>query len=145
MLKWLIFDEAVPDINLGQIINSMVWSQEFRYNEYSFIQYSQNKYLDIRYQGLLSRIRKARGKRQMIKKGISGENKWIKYCVDAYLIVKKKFLRKGIGNIYVKYGQSARGPEIGSIKISNSIYSVRNIYIINGQLYILIIYNKAWK
>lgn len=23
MLKWLIFDEAVPDINLSQIINSM--------------------------------------------------------------------------------------------------------------------------
>ena len=49
MLKWLIFDKAVPDINLDQVIDSIVWSQEFRYNEYSFIQYSQNKYLNIGY------------------------------------------------------------------------------------------------
>jgi hypothetical protein len=65
--------------------------------------------------------------------------------VDIYLIVKRKFLRKGIGGIYIKYSQPARRPEISSIKVSNSIYLARNIYIINGQLYILTIYNKARK
>ena len=76
---------------------------------------------------------------------MGGEDKWIKHRVDTYLTVEKKFLRKGIGGIHIKYGQPARGPEIGSIKVSNSIYSVRNIYIINGRLYILTIYNKARK
>jgi hypothetical protein len=74
MLKWLMFNEAVPDIDLGQVIDSMAWSQEFRCDEYSFIQHPQNKYLDVGYQGLLSHARNARGKRQMMKKGVSGED-----------------------------------------------------------------------
>ena len=42
-------------------------------------------------------------------------------------------------------GQPARGPELGSIKVSNSMYSVQNIYIINGQVCFLTMYDKAWK
>ncbi|KAH6689955.1 hypothetical protein BKA61DRAFT_432735, partial [Leptodontidium sp. MPI-SDFR-AT-0119] len=38
-----------------------------------------------------------------------------------------------------------RGPELGSIKVSNSIYSARNIYIINGRVCFLTMYNKARK
>ena len=38
-----------------------------------------------------------------------------------------RFLRKGMGGVYIQYGQSACGLEIGSIKISNSMYSARNI------------------
>ena len=49
ILKWLIFDKAVPDIDLGQVIDSIAWSQEFRCDEYSFIQHPQNKHLDIGY------------------------------------------------------------------------------------------------
>lgn len=71
---------------------------------------------------MLSYARKAYRKRQMIKKGVGGEDKWIKHYVDVYLTVEKKFLRKGIGGVYVKYGQPVCGSEIGSIKISNSIY-----------------------
>jgi hypothetical protein len=145
ILKWLIFDETVPDIDLGQVTDSIAWSQEFRRDEYSFIQHPQNKHLDIRYQGLLSRVRKARRKRQMIKKGIGGKDKWIKHHVDAYLTVEKRFLRKGMGGVHVEYSQPARGPEIGSIKVSNSIYSARNIYVINSRLCILTIYDKARK
>jgi hypothetical protein len=65
--------------------------------------------------------------------------------VDIYLIVERKFLRKGIGGIHVEYGQPTHGPEIGSIKVSNSIYLARNIYVINGQLCILTMYDKAQK
>jgi hypothetical protein len=39
----------------------------------------------------------------MIKKGVSSEDKWIKHRVNVYLIVKKKFLRKGIKGVHVKY------------------------------------------
>jgi hypothetical protein len=145
MLKWLMFNEAVPDIDLGQVIDSIAWSQEFRRDEYSFIQHPQNKHLDVGYQGLLSHARNARGKRQIMKKGVSSEDEWIKHRVDAYLTVKKRFLRKGIGGVHVEYGQPARGPEIGSIKVSNSIYSARNMYVINGRLCILTMYDKARK
>ena len=80
-----------------------------------------------------------------MKKGVSSEDKWIKHRVDAYLTVEKRFLRKGIGGIYVKYSQPACGPEISSIKVSNSIYLAQNMYVINGQLCILIMYDKARK
>jgi hypothetical protein len=39
-----------------------------------------------------------------MKKGMSDEDKWIKYRVNVYLIIKKKFLKKGIRGIHVKYG-----------------------------------------
>jgi hypothetical protein len=81
----------------------------------------------------------------MIKKGISDEDEWIKHRVNIYLTVKKKFLRKGIRGVYVKYGQLAREPEIGLIKVNNNIYLTWNIYVINGQLCILTMYNKARK
>ena len=42
-------------------------------------------------------------------------------------------------------GQPARGPEIGSIKVSNSIYSARNVYVINGRICFLTMYDKARK
>lgn len=94
---------------------------------------------------MLKRVRKARGKRQIIKKGVSGQDEWIKHRVDAYLIREKKFLRKAIVGIHIEYSQPARGPELGSIKVSNSIYSARNIYVINGRLCILTMYDKARK
>ncbi|KAH6665590.1 hypothetical protein B0J14DRAFT_492181, partial [Halenospora varia] len=62
-----------------------------------------------------------------------------------YLMAEKKFLRKGIGGVYIKYRQPARRPKIGSIKVSNSIYLARNIYVINGRLCILMMYDKAQK
>src|SRR5277367_4418010 len=42
-------------------------------------------------------------------------------------------------------GQPARGPELGSIKISNGMFSARNIYIINGRMCFLTMYDKARK
>ncbi len=47
--------------------------------------------------------------------------------MHAYLIIEKIFLRKGMGAVSIQYGPPARGLEIGSIKVSNSIYSARNI------------------
>jgi hypothetical protein len=48
-------------------------------------------------------------------------------------------------SMHVIGGQPARGPELGSIKVSNSIYSARNIYVINGRVCFLTMYDKARK
>lgn len=45
--------------------------------------------------------------------------------------------------VHVEYGQPARGPELGSMKVSNSVYSARNIYVINGRVCFLTTYDKA--
>jgi hypothetical protein len=42
-------------------------------------------------------------------------------------------------------GQPAQGPKLGSIKISNSMFSAWNIYVINGRMCFLTMYDKVWK
>lgn len=42
-------------------------------------------------------------------------------------------------------GQSACSPEIGSIKVWNSVVSSRNIFVINRRVVVVTTYNKAWK
>lgn len=46
---------------------------------------------------------------------------------------------------HITEGQPARGPELESVKASNSVYSARNIYIINGRMCFLTSYDKAQK
>jgi hypothetical protein len=79
------------------------------------------------------------------KKAGSHEVEWVKRQVQAYLTKERQFLRKLIVCIHVIGGQPAREPELGSIKVHNSIYSARNIYIINGRVCFLTMYDKARK
>jgi hypothetical protein len=50
-----------------------------------------------------------------------------------------------MATMHIMGGQPARGPELGSLKISNSRYSQRNIYVINGRMVFLTIYDKSQK
>ncbi len=45
--------------------------------------------------------------------------------------------------MHVTGGQLARAPEIGCIKTQNSIYSARSIYVIDGLVCFLTMYDKA--
>ena len=47
--------------------------------------------------------------------------------------------------MHITGGQPARGPELGSLKITNSRYSIRNIYAINGNMAYLTTYDKSIK
>ena len=144
ILDELVFGSKVADIDLGQIIDSMSWSQEFRRDDYSFIQHPKNKVqVDFGYRLLLKKARKAVGEWQMIKRGIDGEMHWIDHRVKAYLVQEKGFLKKLMVACHVTGGQPARGPELGSIKVSNSIYSARNLYVMNGRMCFLTTYDKA--
>ena len=71
--------------------------------------------------------------------------KWNESQKQAYLNQECNFLQKLMVTLYIIGGQPARGPEIGSIKVSNSVYSARNIYVINRQICFLTIYDKARK
>lgn len=142
----LVFHSKVTDIDLSQIVDSMSWSQEFRRDDYSFIQHPKNKpHADFGYKLLLKQARKAMGEWQMIKKGVDGEMHWIDHRVKPYLVREKGFLKKLMVACHVTAGQPARGPELGLIKVSNSIYSSRNLYVINGRKCFLTTYDKAQK
>ena len=72
---------------------------------------------------------------------------------------EQQFLQKLLVGLHVTGRQPARGPEIGSIKVSyyiytnlytnpffqvfNSIYSARNLYVLNGRMCFLTTYDKA--
>jgi hypothetical protein len=60
----------------------------------------------------------------MLKKKVGSHKvKWIKRQVQAYLTKEQQFLWKLIVYIYIIDGQPAHRPELGSIKVNNSIYS----------------------
>jgi hypothetical protein len=147
LLMALTFDSPVETIDLGRIIDSMAWGHAFRRQGFSFMEHIQNQDQvrgDYRY--LLERARRRDGQWNMLrKKSGSQEVEWVDGQVQAYLTKERKFLRKLMVGLHITGGQPARGPELGSIKVSNSIYSARNIYVINGRMCFLTMYDKARK
>lgn len=61
----------------------------------------------------------------------------------SYLSYEREFLLLLMACMHITGGQPARGPELGSLKITNSRYSIRNIYAINGNMAFLTTYDKS--
>ena len=70
---------------------------------------------------------------------------WANQPCKAYLAREKVFLLKLMVAMHITGGQPARSPEIGSIKVRNSIISSRNIFVINGRVAVVTTYDKARK
>jgi hypothetical protein len=147
LLMALTFDSPVETVDLTRIVDSMAWGQAFRRQGFSFIEHNANQdQAKGDYGYLLKRARRGEGRWTMLKKKAgSHEVEWVKGQVRAYLTKEGQFLRKLMVCMHVTGGQPARGPELGSIKVNNSIYSARNIYIINGRVCFLTMYDKARK
>ena len=70
LLLELTFGEPVPAIDLGEIVDSMAWSNEFRKNDYSFVNHVQNKgKTDVGFKFLYKRAKKV-------------TNDWQMFCTD---------------------------------------------------------------
>jgi len=147
MMRTLTFQADMPSIDLSSIVDSMSWSQAFRRQDYSFIEHVQNRdQVGVGYRYLLDQARKGEGGWKLLKKNkASRQIEWVDRQVRAYLTKERQFLHKMMVCMHVTGGQPARGPELGSIKVSNSVYSARNIYIINGRVCFLTMYDKARK
>lgn len=145
LLHELAFQKGVPTVDLSKIIDSMAWSQDFRRDDYSFIKQARNKSIDVGFKFMLKRARKATDEWQMFRPGKDGQVEWIDNRAHGYLNVEKQFLRKLMVYCHISGGQPARGPELGSTKVSNSIYSARGWYVMNGRLCFLTMYDKARK
>jgi len=143
----LTFGSPVETVDLSRIVDSMAWSQAFRRQDFSFISHTQNQdQVKGDYQYLLGRARRGEGRWKMFKANReTKKTEWNKPQVIAYLTKERKFLQKLMVLMHITGGQPARGPELGSIKVSNSVYSARNIYIINGRVCFLTMYDKARK
>lgn len=143
-MRSLVFRQAVPPIDLGSIVDSMAWSSEFRRAEYSFITHVKNRdRTDVGWEYLYSRARQDRKEWRLFRS--TDRTKWNPAQKRAYLRKEGQFLQTLMLVMHVTGGQPARGPEIGSVKVSNSIYSARNVYVINGRMCFLTMYDKARK
>jgi hypothetical protein len=81
----------------------------------------------------------------LVKSSGSGQLEWADQPCKAYLACEKQFLLKLMVAMHIMGGQPARSPEIGSIKVRNSVTSSRNIFIINGRVAVVTTYDKARK
>ncbi|OBT83214.1 hypothetical protein VE02_08215 [Pseudogymnoascus sp. 03VT05] len=131
---------------LQRLLYNLAFDSELPISNYSFINHVKNREcIDVGYQYLLKRARKGSKEWQLLQRAADGSYKWNDSQKQAYLNEERQFLRKLMVTLHVIGGQPARGPEIRSIKVSNSVYSARNIYVINGQMCFLTMYDKARK
>jgi hypothetical protein len=86
----------VPSIDLGAIVDSMAWSQEFRRQSYSFIEHIKNKeHTGVGYRYLLERARKGEGGWKLLRKSKASQQiEWMDAQVKKYLTKEKQFLQK---------------------------------------------------
>jgi superfamily II DNA helicase RecQ len=141
----LAFQVDLPQLPLGQLVDSMAWTSELRQTAYSFLDHGQNpESLRVGHQFLLAEAKKP-GSPWNLLDTRSYEAKWRTKVKHQYLVRERQFLSKLMVALHIMGGQPARGPELGSIKTSNSIYSARNIYIINGRACFLTTYDKSQK
>ncbi|KAH8797894.1 hypothetical protein F5884DRAFT_626090, partial [Xylogone sp. PMI_703] len=146
LIRELMFDQPPPTIDLTTIEDSMAWNTHFRRVEYNFIENVKNqKQCKVGWEYLYRRARQKGGPWSLIKRAADGTETWNESQKRGYLNREREFLRKLMVTMHITGGQPARGPEIGSIKVSNSVYSARNIYVINGQVCFLTMYDKSRK
>ena len=70
------FEEAPPTIDLGRVVDSMAWNEEFRKANFDSTKHSANKHFDVGYSFNLRRARTASSKLQMLKAAKDGGVAW---------------------------------------------------------------------
>jgi hypothetical protein len=95
-IQELTFGKDVPSIDLGAIVDSMAWSQEFRRQSYSFMEHIKNKeHTGVGYRYLLEWARKGEGGWKLLRNGrASQQTEWVDAQVKKYLTKEKQFLQK---------------------------------------------------
>jgi len=92
----------VPSIDLGGIVDSMAWSQEFRQQQYSFMEHVANKeHTGVGYRYLYRRAQRGEGAWRLLRKGRAGQDEWMDAQVKKYLGKERQFLRKLMACMHV--------------------------------------------
>lgn len=152
LLHKLLFDQSTEPVPLPQLVDSMGTAQQFQQKGYSFLDHPDNQRWRVGWEFLWERMRK--GDRKLLKKSSgsssgsgssSRQDEWAEQPCKAYLAQERQFLLKLIVAMHIQGGQPGRSPEIGSIKVCNSTISSRNIFIINGRVAVVTVYDKSRK
>jgi superfamily II DNA helicase RecQ len=124
-------------------------AQRFQQKGYSFMDHPDNTRWKQSWEFLWERMLRASERERLVKVGGSGSGsgqlEWIDQRCKAYLARERQFLLKLMVAMHSTGGQPARSPEIGSIKVRNSVTSSRNIFVINGRVAVVTTYDKSLK
>ena len=148
-LNGLLFYQSVESVPLPQLVDSMGTAQRFQHKGYSFLDHPDNTCWKVSWEFLYQRMLEDGG--SLVKKNASGSGSdedqlvWAEQPCKAYLIRETQFLRQLMVVMHFTGGQPARSPELGTIKVQNSVTSSRNIFIINGRVAVVTTYDKAQK
>lgn len=131
LLHELLFHQSVSPVPLLQLVDSMGSAQQFQHKGYSFIDHPDNAHWKKSWEFLWEHMLQADENQQLVKCGDRGSSsgsgrgqlEWADQPCKAYLAREKQFLLKLMVAMQVIGGQPARSPEIGSIKVRNSIMS----------------------
>lgn len=150
ILHELLFHQDVPDVPLRELIDSMGAGQSFRHDGYCFLDHNENiKHCKVSWEFLYKRMLDDEPEWHLVRGSGSGsgsgEHEWVDHRKSACLNRERQFLQKFMVLKHMSGGQPARGPELGSLKVVNSVFSARSIYIINGRAVFLTTYDKAQK
>ncbi|KFY94163.1 hypothetical protein V498_04016 [Pseudogymnoascus sp. VKM F-4517 (FW-2822)] len=141
-LHELTFGGPLPDIDLSLIADPLIGTSDSRKSGYSLFHnesIQKLKTLDL----MLERSVNAPKDQRLYERGPNGAIIYNDRNVKNYLAKEKRGLRKLMVAMQVASGQPARKPELGSIKIRASVYSVQNIRVINGRMAIITEYDKS--
>jgi len=143
LLHGLLFHQGVLPVPLPQLVDSMGTAQRFQQKGYSFTDHPDNARWKVGWEFLWERM--LQDGQRLVKGGGSGQLEWVDQQCKAYLAREKQFLLKLMAVMHLTGGQPARSPEIGSIKVRNSVRSSRNIFVINGRVAVVTTYDKSLK
>ena len=145
LLHELLFQQRVAPVPLPQLVDSMGTAQWFQQKGYSFADHPDNARWKVSWEFLWEQMLKADQKLVTSSGGGSGSGQleWADQPCKAYLAREKQFLLKLMVAMHMMGGQPARSPEIGSIKVRNSVTSSRNIFVINGRVAVVTTYDKS--
>ena len=133
--------EATPEVRLDQIQDSLTWNAAFNDAGYSFVTAAPNA-LDVSFRYLLDRSTTAPQKQRLVRKSSAGSMEYHERRCKAYLTQERHFLNKLLVCMHLCGGQPARAPEICSVKVCNTAYSSRNIYILGAEVLFVTTYDK---
>jgi len=141
-LNELTFGEPLPHIDLSLIADPLGGTAESRKVGYGLFDHPQIQKLRP-LEVMLERSVKAPKTHRLFEQNSDGALIYNDRNVKNYLAKERLFLRKLMTAMQIHWGQPARKPEIGSLKIRTSIYSLGNLRVINGRVAIITEYDKS--
>ena len=141
-LNELTFGAPLPDIDLSLIVDPLISTSDSRKSGYSLFhneRIQKLKTLDL----MLERSVSAPKDQRLYERGPNGAMNYSDRNVKNYLAKERRLLRKVMVAMQIDSGQPARKPEIGSVKIRTSMYSLRNLHVINGRMAFITEYDKS--